>query len=72
VTIRELAETMVRISGSASSVILVPKEAVYDHGYEDIPRRVPAVRRMHELLGVRAEISLEDGLARTIEWFKRQ
>ena len=72
VSIRELAETMVRISGSASSVILVPKEAVYDHGYEDIPRRVPAVRRMHEILGVRAEISLEDGLTRTIEWFKRQ
>jgi nucleoside-diphosphate-sugar epimerase len=72
VTIRELAETMVRISGSTSPVILVPKEAVYDHGYEDIPRRVPAVRRMHEILGVRAEITLEDGLARTIEWFKRQ
>jgi UDP-glucose 4-epimerase len=72
VTILELAETMVRISGSSSRVILVPKEAVYDRGYEDIPRRVPALRRMHEILGVRAEITLEDGLGRTIEWFKRQ
>lgn len=72
VSIRDLAATMIRISGSSSSLIFVPKEAVYDHGYEDIPRRVPRVRRMREILGVGAEVSLEDGLRRTIEWFKRQ
>jgi UDP-glucose 4-epimerase len=71
VSIRDLAAAMIRISGSSSTIAFVPKEAVYDRGYEDIPRRVPVVRRMHELLGVRAEIPLEDGLARTIEWFKR-
>jgi nucleoside-diphosphate-sugar epimerase len=27
---------------------------------------------MHELLSVRAEVPLDEGLARTIEWFKRQ
>jgi UDP-glucose 4-epimerase len=72
ITILHLAETMVRLSGSSSRVILVPKEAVYDRGYEDIPRRVPALRRMHDILGVHAEIGLEEGLRRTIEWFKRQ
>ena len=50
----------------------MPQEAVYDRGYEDIPRRVPSVARMHDVLGVRDEVPLEDGLARTIEWFKRQ
>jgi UDP-glucose 4-epimerase len=71
VSIVQLAELMIKISGSSSPVTLVPKEAVYDRGYEDIPRRVPSVRRMHELLRVRAEVPLADGLARTIEWFKR-
>ena len=71
VSIRDLAGLMIRISGSASPITFVPKEAVYDRGYEDIPRRVPVLRRMHELLDVRAEVQLEDGLARTIEWFKR-
>jgi UDP-glucose 4-epimerase len=71
ISIAQLAEMMIKISGSTSRVTLVPKEAVYDRGYEDIPRRVPAVTRMHELLGVRDEITLEDGLERTIEWFKR-
>ncbi|MBI1961747.1 MAG: NAD-dependent epimerase/dehydratase family protein [Candidatus Rokubacteria bacterium] len=72
VSVRALAALMIQLSGSSSRVIFVPKEAVYDQGYEDIPRRVPAVRRMHELLGVRAEVPLDEGLRRTIEWFKRQ
>jgi UDP-glucose 4-epimerase len=72
IAIRDLAGLMVEVSGSPSRVIFVPQEAVYDRGYEDIPRRVPAVKRMHDLLGVRAEIPLVDGLSRTIEWFKRQ
>lgn len=72
VTIRDLAERMVRISGSTSPIIHVPQEAVYGHGYEDIPRRVPSTRRMHELLGVHATTQLDAGLADTIEWFKRE
>jgi UDP-glucose 4-epimerase len=72
VTIRELAQRMIRISGSSSRLIFVPQEAVYDRGYEDIPRRVPALERMYEVLGMRAEVALDDGLRRTIEWFKRQ
>jgi UDP-glucose 4-epimerase len=72
VTIRDLAERMVRISGSLSPIIHVPQEAVYGSGYEDIPRRVPSTRRMQELLGVRATTLLDEGLTRTIEWFKRE
>ena len=72
VSIRDLANRMVRLAGSSSRVIAVPQEAVYDRGYEDIPQRVPAVGRMRELLGVRAEVPLDEGLRRTIEWFKRQ
>ena len=71
ISIANLAAMMIKIAGSSSEVSFVPKEAVYDRGYEDIPRRVPSVARMHALLDVRAEIPLEDGLSRTIEWFKR-
>jgi UDP-glucose 4-epimerase len=69
-SIQELAETMIRIAGSSSSVQLVPQQVVYGESYEDVPRRVPCASRMHEILGVRAETSLEKGLRETIEWFK--
>ncbi|PYN89708.1 MAG: NAD-dependent dehydratase [Candidatus Rokuibacteriota bacterium] len=71
ISIGDLAARMIRITGSSSRLIFVPQDAVYANGYEDIPRRVPAVRRMHELLGVRAETTLDKGLEQTIEWFKR-
>ncbi|MBI2456414.1 MAG: NAD-dependent epimerase/dehydratase family protein [candidate division NC10 bacterium] len=69
-SVLELAETMIRIAGSRSKVVFVPQESVYGDSYEDVPRRVPRVQRMHEILKVRAETPLEKGLRQTIEWFK--
>jgi UDP-glucose 4-epimerase len=43
---------------------------VYGSSYEDIPRRVPDTTRMRTILGVTAETGLEEGLRRTIEWFR--
>lgn len=72
VSIRELAELMIALSGSTSSVTFVPQKSIYGDSYEDIPRRVPDNGRMREILGVTPQISLEDGLRRTIEWFRAQ
>jgi UDP-glucose 4-epimerase len=69
-SILELAETMIRIAGSPSRITFVPQAAIYGESYEDVPRRVPNLRRMHEILGLRAETPLEKGLRQTIEWFR--
>ena len=69
-SIRRLAEVMIELGGGRSTVRFVPQERIYAEGYEDVPRRVPDVTRMHRLLGVRARTSLEEGLARTIAWFR--
>jgi UDP-glucose 4-epimerase len=70
ISILELARTMIRVAGSPSEIRFVPQETVYGDSYEDVPRRVPSLHRMHEILGVRAEASLEEGLRRTIAWFQ--
>jgi len=36
--------------------------------HEDVMRRVPDVSLCERLLGVRAKVDIDDGLARTIEW----
>ena len=69
-TILELAEQMIDIAGSKSTIKFVSQESVYGTSYEDIPRRVPDASKMENILGVHADTSLRDGLARTIEWFR--
>jgi UDP-glucose 4-epimerase len=70
-SIRELAERLIAISGSKSAIRFVPQQEVYGPSYEDIPRRIPNVDRMHRILGVKAEVTLDEGLRSTIDYFRR-
>jgi len=68
----EFAKLMLELYGETKSRIkFVTQQEVYGPSYEDIPRRVPDNTRMRELLGVAPKIDLRDGLARTIEWFRK-
>jgi UDP-glucose 4-epimerase len=71
VSIKELAEAMIRISGSRSTLKFVTPTEVYGPSYEDIRRRVPSIRKMRDILDVGPRVSLDDGLQRTIEWFRQ-
>jgi dTDP-glucose 4,6-dehydratase len=64
VTIRELAEVILSVVGSSSSVVCVPLPAGRD---DDPARRRPDITRARELLGWQPTIGLRDGLTRTIE-----
>jgi len=70
ISIRSLAERIIAISGSSSKIRYVDEEEVYGSSYEDIPRRVPDLRRMAEVLGVTPAVSLDEGLRWTIESFR--
>ncbi|MDB6088779.1 MAG: NAD-dependent epimerase/dehydratase family protein [Gammaproteobacteria bacterium] len=62
-TIRELAETVIRLTGSASRLIFSPLP-------QDDPRqRRPNISLAAEQLGWQPKIALEKGLGRTIEYF---
>ena len=65
-TILELAQTMLKITGAKSILQFVPQEKIYGTSYEDIPRRVPDNTRMKAVLKVNCDVSLEDGLRKTI------
>jgi nucleoside-diphosphate-sugar epimerase len=66
VTIYNLARDVIRLSSSGSRVELVP----WPHA--DVEIRVPSVDKARELLGYRARVDLEEGLLRTIHWYRRQ
>lgn len=71
VSVKQLAILMNHLFGSTSPVSFVSQESVYGPSYEDIPRRVPDIRRMRETLGVTPKVRLEEGLKLTIEWFRK-
>ncbi len=70
VSIKELAELMIRLARSRSTIKFVAQAEVYGSGYEDIRRRVPSIRKMREILSIEPQIPLVDGLQRTIDWFR--
>lgn len=65
-TIRELAEAIVAVTGSASPLCHVPYDEAYGPNFSDTRRRVPDVEKARRLLDWEARIELHDGLARTL------
>lgn len=64
VTVLELARTINRLAGSSAEPVSGPSQQ------DDPTRRCPDITRARTELGFEPATSLEQGLARTIEWFK--
>lgn len=73
ITILELARRIHRLSGAAGEarIEFIPYESFTGKKYEDVMRRVPDVALCAKLLGVRAQVGIDDGLKRTIDWQRR-
>jgi UDP-glucose 4-epimerase len=65
VTVYGLAQTVVRVLGSGSPIRFVRKD------YADVELRVPSVKKARDLIGFEARVDLEDGIARTAEYYQR-
>lgn len=59
VTIRELAERVIKITHSRSSIRLIPYDQAYEVGFEDMHRRVPNLQRIQGLIGYRPTKTLD-------------
>jgi dTDP-glucose 4,6-dehydratase len=65
-TIKELAEMIIEITGSKSEIIFNPLPI------DDPKVRQPNIEKAKTILGWEPQVSLDEGLSRTIEWFKTQ
>jgi len=66
VTIYDLAHRIKRLSGCPGEIVFVPLD------YVDVELRIPNVQKARELLGFDANVDLDDGLARTIAWYREK
>lgn len=60
VTILELAERVVEVTGSSSKIRTIPYEEAYESGFEDMPRRVPSIERARKLIGFEPRTDLNE------------
>jgi len=67
VSIIQLARRVRELTESRSDIVLVPYAQAYEPGFEDMMRRVPDLRKIHEFVGYEAKRSLDDILRTVIE-----
>lgn len=72
VTIAELAERIIRLTGSRSQIRMVPYDEAYAPGFEDMRRRVPDLEKIRRLIGYQPHYTLDQILERVIEYEQEQ
>lgn len=71
-SIRKLAHMVRDAVNPEIEIKYIPYAEAYGARFEETRRRVPDTRRARDLLGFEAETSLEEGLQRTVEWFRKK
>ena len=64
VTIFDLAQRIKRLTGCPGEIVFQPLH------YADVELRIPNVEKAHELLGWEPRVELDDGLLRTLAWYR--
>ena len=65
-TIYDLARSVVRLAGSSSRLTFVPWR------HADVELRIPNIEKARRVLGYEPRVDLEDGLQRTIQWYRER
>jgi len=66
VTVFDLASRIRRLVGSESEIVFRPLH------YTDVEMRIPNVEKAQKLLGWEPQVDLDEGLARTIAWYRER
>jgi UDP-glucose 4-epimerase len=72
ISIEELADKIIRITGSKSKKEFVPYEVAYGRPIEDMMRRVPSVERISKTIGWEPKTSLDETLRLIAESLKQK
>ena len=70
VTILRLAEIVKGLTGSSSTIEFIPYDKAYEAGFEDMPRRVPDLTKVHELVGYEPKVQLNEIITKVIDYFR--
>ena len=72
VSVLELAKLLKKVGNFKSEFKFIPHKEVFGDKYEDIPRRIPKIDKIKKYCNWTPSTSLEDGLKKTIEYYKKK
>jgi nucleoside-diphosphate-sugar epimerase len=72
ISMSDLARQVREMCESKSEIVNIPYEKAYEHGFEDMPRRVPDIAKIGNAIGWKPTISLPQILADVIDYHKAQ
>lgn len=72
ISIEGLAHVVKQRTGSASPITYIPYDQAYEPGFEDMPRRVPALEKLVRLTGFRPATPLSEIVDRVVAHFQKK
>ncbi len=66
ISMRALAEKIKAMTGSASDIVTIPYDQAYEAGFEDMPRRVPDLTKIHQAIGYEPRVGLDEIIQRVV------
>ena len=66
ITIANLAQRVRILTASHSAIQFVPYDEAYEAGFEDMPRRVPDIGKIRELIGFEPRVPLDEIIRRVV------
>ena len=60
ISMLDLAERVRQLTGSQSPIQFIPYDQAYESGFEDMPRRVPDISKIRDLVGYEPKMALDE------------
>ena len=70
ISIGDLAVRIKEMTGSSSPIVTIPYDRAYEAGFEDMPRRVPDITKIRNLVGYEPTVQLDE-ILRTVIAFEQ-
>lgn len=70
ITISDLAEKIIKMTGSKSTADLIPYEEAFEKDFEDMHRRVPGIEKIKKLIGFKPKTDLDTILKHVIKYMR--
>lgn len=72
ITINELADRMIKLTGSKSKKVYIPYEEAYGEGFEETLHRKPDIKKILKLIGFRPKYDLDTIIIKIKDYFTSQ